>query len=97
MSEVIDNENLGAKVPVANAGGILTMGILSIVLAGLIGLILGIIALSMAKSATDAYQANPSKYDEASYSRMNSGRICAIIGVSLSGLAILIVIGMAAG
>lgn len=44
------------------AGGILTMGILSIIFCGLIGLILASIALSRAKSARELYRDYPAIY-----------------------------------
>jgi hypothetical protein len=74
------------------AGGILAMGILSIVLLGLIGLILGIIALSQSGRAISEYKMNPSAYTTSSYSKVKAGRTCAIIGLSLMGLVILIVV-----
>lgn len=79
------------------AGGILTMGILSIVFCGLIGLILASIALTRAKSARELYREYPGQYTESSYNKVNAGRICAIVGISLLGLVILIAIGLNAG
>ena len=75
-----------------NSGGILAMGIISIVLAGLIGMILAIVALSQASKAKQLYDNNPGAYTATSMSRVNAGRICAIIGLSILGLAILVVI-----
>lgn len=80
-----------AQKDLPNAGGVLTLGILAIVFAGLIGLILGIIALSLAGKARELYNSDPSAYTATSLSRVNGGRTCAIIGISLSGLAILII------
>lgn len=95
----IDRPMSGASVAqkdLPNAGGILTMGILSIIFAGLIGLILGIIALSLAGKARELYNSDPGSYTASSLSRVNAGRTCAIIGISLLGLVLLIVI-IAAG
>lgn len=72
-----------------NATTILVLGILSIVLClcyGIVGLILGIIALVLAKKDKKLYADSPGAYTEASFKNLNAGRICAIIGLSLSAL-----------
>ena len=76
-----------------SSGGILAMGIISIVLAGLIGVILAIIALSLSGKAEREYKTNPGEYREGSYKNMKAGKVCAIIGISISVLAIIIIIG----
>ena len=95
--EIIDsNTNWNANAPkekLQGAGGALAMGIISIVLAGLIGIILAIITLSTTKRHIEAYQNDPGRYDESSYKQMNAGRICAIVGLCISALAIIIIIG----
>jgi hypothetical protein len=78
------------KIGLPNAGGVLTLGILSIVFAGLLGLIMGIISLSLSGKALEEYRNNRDRYTESSYKNVNGGRICAIIGISISGLAILV-------
>ena len=84
------------KENLPNHGGILTMGILSIVFAGLIGLILGIISLSLSGKAISEYKANPDKYTESSYKNVKAGKVCAIIGISLLGFVIVIIALLAA-
>ena len=79
------------------AGGILTMGILSIVFCGLIGVILASIALTKAKAARELYNEYPGQYTDSSLSRVNAGRVCSIVGLSLFGAAILVVIGVNLG
>ena len=79
-----------------NSNTILVLGILSIVFAGLIGIILAIIALSMWGNLRTLYQDYPQDYTAASYSRANAGRICAIVGLCLVGLILLIVLGVVA-
>jgi hypothetical protein len=74
------------------AGGILAMGILSIFFAGLIGLILAIITLSQSGRAISEYKMNPAAYTASSYSKVKAGRTCAIIGLCLLGLVILILL-----
>ena len=76
--------------PLPNATTVLVLGILSIVACwcfGLIGLIMGIIALVIAGKAGREYNENPGQYSESSYKNMQAGKICAIIGTCLSALA----------
>lgn len=104
MSETLDNNTGGFSAKqegLPGAGGVLALGILSIVFAGLIGLILGIIGINNAKRAISQYEAQPDRYSESSLSQVKGGRICAIIGTSLSAFALLVlilvlVIGLAA-
>jgi len=100
MEDLLDSNTTHNKPLVQerlpNSGGIIAMGIISIVLAGLIGIILSIIVLSTTSRQVEAYRQDPSRYDESSYKQLNAGRICAIIGLCISGLAILIIIGAAA-
>lgn len=80
--------------PVPNSVGVLVMGIISIVTCwcyGLVGITLGIIALVLASKAKKLYAETPEKYTEASYKNLKAGRVCAIIGTSLSGLYLLII------
>jgi hypothetical protein len=78
------------KLP--GAGGILAMGIISIPLAAGIGPILGIVALATSGKPTRDYKANPEKYTPGSYSNLKAGKTCAIIGLSLTVLVVLLVI-----
>lgn len=74
-----------------NATTVLVLGIISIVTSfcyGIIGLTLGIIALVLAKKDMALYKQAPEEYTN--FGNLNAGRICAIIGVSLGGLILLI-------
>ncbi|GHT42365.1 hypothetical protein FACS189437_10230 [Bacteroidia bacterium] len=90
------NEFNGPKVELPNATVILVLGIISIVgcccTYGVVGIICGIIALVMAKSATDLYTANPNQYTESSYKNVNAGKICAWVGLIPSVLYIIFMI-----
>lgn len=68
-----------------NSTAVLVLGILSIVVC----FITGIIALVMAKKDLELYNANPGMYSASSYSNIKTGRICAIIGIVLWCLGIL--------
>ena len=81
----------GVQKPLYNSTGILVMGILSIVcfccfFVGLIGIILGIIALILGNKALTEYDQNPQAYTMQSVKNAHAGRTCAIIGLSLGGI-----------
>ena len=81
------------KLP--NSTLILVLGILSLVTCccyGFIGLILGIIALVLAKKATALYAENPEGYT--GFQNVKTGKILALIGVILSAIYIVYVIYM---
>lgn len=73
-----------------NSVATLVLGILSIVTCpcyGIVGVILGIIALVISKKSIILYKETPELYE--GYGNLNAGRIMAIIGVSLGGVYIL--------
>ena len=77
-----------------NSTAIMVLGILSIVICwcyGLVGLILGIIALVLSGKARELYFENPDRYTISSFNNMKAGRIMSIIGICLSGLYLIIV------
>lgn len=82
--------------PLRNHTAALVLGICSIVpgvcLYGIVGVILGIIALVITKEEWKAVRANKLAYNQSQVSTLQAGRICAIIGLSLSGLYVLIVL-----
>ena len=83
------------QTPLPNATAVLVLGIISIVgcfCYGIIGLILGIIAIVLAGKAAKLYQANPEMYSESSFKNMKAGKICAIIGLCLSAVYFIIII-----
>ena len=84
------------QIPVPNATAVLVLGIFSIVTSwccgfvAFVGLVLGIIALALASKAMALYNENPKLYTESSYKNLNAGKICAIIGIVISGILIFI-------
>ena len=73
------------KLP--NETTILILGIASILTCccyGVLGLIIGIVALVLAKKDMDIYNANPGVFDEPR--NINIGKILAIIGIVLSAI-----------
>lgn len=75
-----------------NATTILVLGIISLVLCGIIGLVCGIIALSLANKDMALYQNNPNAYSICSLNNLKAGKTCATIGIILSSLVFIITI-----
>jgi hypothetical protein len=87
--------NQFGQMPIPNSAGVLVLGILSIVgcfCYTLPGLIMGIIALVLAKKGNDIYKTNPNSYTISSYNNLKAGKVCAIIGKIISALSFLIFI-----
>ena len=86
-----NNNTLIGSVP--NSTATLVLGILSIVFCwcyGIPGTVLGIIALVISKKGKLEYDANPTNFTKSSYSNMKAGRVCAIIGLSISSVYLII-------
>lgn len=88
QQDYFSNNPQQVQPPLPNATAVLVLGILSIVIC----FITGIIALVMAKKDMALYNANPGIYSPASLSNIKTGRICAIIGIVLQLIGILIYI-----
>jgi len=83
------------KQKLPNATAVLILGILSILTCccwGIIGLILGIVALILAKKDSKLFFENPDAYS--GYSNLNTGKILAIIGIILSSIYLIFTIYM---
>ncbi|WP_431136624.1 CCC motif membrane protein [Psychroserpens mesophilus] len=81
------------KQKLPNSTLILVFGILSIVTCccyGVLGLILGIITIVLAKKATALYAENPELYS--GFQNVKTGKILAIIGIVLSVLYLIMTI-----
>lgn len=95
QNNTIPNSPLQQQTELPGATSVLVLGILSLVFIGLIGLILGIIAIAKAKECKANYLLNPNAYTLGSYKNMNGGRICAIVSISiLCGLLFIILIAI---
>lgn len=71
---------------------VLVLGVLSLIgclCYGVIGLILGIIAVVVANSQREEYFSSPSEYRASSLHNVNIGRTCGIIAICISGLIVL--------
>ena len=99
MSDSLDNfdsfnkkNNTVKELP--NATPVLVLGILSIFgcfCYGLPGIIMGIIALVLHSSDKRLYESNPSVYEN-SYKNSKAGFICAIVGLSLAALVVIVIV-----
>ena len=80
-----------------NATAVLVLGIISIigcVCYAVPGFICSIIALILASKDSGLYRSNPEAYTAGSYSNLKAGKICAIVGLSLSLLFALFIVGI---
>ena len=76
-----------------NATPALVLGIISIVGSfcyGVVGLICGIIGLVLANKDRKLYNESPDQYLQSSFNTSNAGRTCAIIGIVLSSLIVVV-------
>lgn len=87
--------NDGQRESLPNATAVLVLGIVSIVgcfCYGIVGITCGIIALVLGKKDKARYAVNPGRYTPASYNNLKAGRVCAIVGLSLSAIYLVIII-----
>lgn len=94
MSEELDSFQIEGEKNLPNANAVLVLGIFSLVtcfIYGILGLILGIIALVLHKKDKALYLSNPSIYEQ-SFKNSKAGNICALIGVILSAIYVLFII-----
>lgn len=88
FDDTLDRPEEEASPPrgLSNAIAILVLGIVSIFWSGMIGFVLGIIAITMSISALSNYRAEPKTYPSSFYNLVLAGRICAIVGVCISAI-----------
>jgi hypothetical protein len=81
------------KQPLPNSTAVLVLGILSIVFCwcyGIVGIIMGVIALVLASKSQRLYEQDPDKWT--GYSNLQARRITAIVGLVFSALLIIFAI-----
>jgi hypothetical protein len=79
------SNNNSTEMQLPNGTAVLVLGILSIVVC----FICGIIALVLSNKDMALYRANPGQYSVSSYNNIKAGRICAIIGIALQVLGLI--------
>lgn len=85
----------GERKELPNATAVLVLGVLSLVFCwcyGIIGLVLGILAMVLASAPRKAYFEHPERFSEVSYKNLNAGRICGIIGICIGAIILLTII-----
>jgi hypothetical protein len=87
--------SMGMQIDHPKASTINALGITGIILTfliGIVGLILNIVNLAISAGVMRDIRENPGKYSEASIKKIKTGRTCSIVGLSIQGALILIVI-----
>ena len=83
------------KFNLPNGTAVLVLGIISIIgcfCYGVLGLVCGIIAMVLSGKDMRLYNSDPAHYTSSSLSNLKAGRICAIIGLILSALYIILLV-----
>lgn len=83
------------QIPLPNATAVLVLGILSIVMCfcyGIFGIVLSIIALVLASKDLAKFNLNPDQYTAGSLSNLKAGKVCSIIGLSLSAVYLIFIV-----
>lgn len=97
-TEFNEATNFNPPKPLPNATLALVLGIVSIptccFFGGLLGLVLGVVAIVFANKAIALYNANQGMYQESGLKNAKAGRICAIIGIVFSLLMVLMAVWM---
>jgi hypothetical protein len=89
------NSFIGQQTDHPSSSNIHLLGILGLVFTfvfGIAGLIMSIICLSNASKAMGEVNANPGMYTEISIGKIRTGRTCAIVGLSIQGFAVLVLL-----
>jgi len=92
-----NTKNIDIKKKLPGSTTVLIFGILSITsfwCYGIVGLVLGIIALTKLSKINKEYNSNIDKYSIKSYRNFKTGKTCAIIGISLSTIMLIAFIAM---
>lgn len=96
MEQKVVLDKTDGTQPLRNHTAALVLGILSIFpgcfLYGILGIILGVIALAISSNEWRMVKANRAAYYPPHVSSLQAGRTCAIVGLSLSAVWILIII-----
>jgi hypothetical protein len=79
---------------IPNASVVLILGIIALIISffnSLVGIVAGVVSLVMARNAEQLYTQTPRLYTLSSYSNIRSGRTCAIIGIVIAILKIILI------
>jgi M penetrans paralogue family 26 len=82
------------QVPLPDASSVLVLGIVSIVGSfcyGIFGIVLAIVALGISGRSGRLLRESPNAYTMSSVSNYKAGRVCAIVGLAISAVYILVI------
>jgi beta-lactamase regulating signal transducer with metallopeptidase domain len=100
MEENYNQQVNTSRTDLPNAVLIMVLGIVSIPLCcacnGALSLVSSIVTLVLANTAKSKYLASPEAYTESSYGNVKTGKICAIVGLVLSILMLILAIALVA-
>lgn len=95
QNQATGQQYINPQTALPNSSAVLVLGIVSIIgcfCYGIVGVICGIISLVLSAKDKKLYEQNPSSYTPGSYSNLKTGRICAIIGLALSAVYLIVII-----
>jgi len=79
---------------IPNASVVLILGIIALIISffnSLVGIVAGVVSLVMARNAERLYNETPRLYTLSSFSNIRSGKTCAIIGIVIAVLKIILI------
>jgi hypothetical protein len=91
-----DTSSIGIT-PLPDASTVLVLGILAILGSfcyGIFGLILGVVALGVSGRPARLLRESPNSYSVGSISNFKAGKVCAIVGLCISGVYIFALLGI---
>jgi hypothetical protein len=102
MSDLQNNDYSNqVQQPLPNATAVLVLGIVSIaicwLLLGIPSVACAIIAIVLGNKGLAQYKANPSNFTATSFNNLKAGRVCAIIGLCLAGIVLILILLAFAG
>ncbi len=97
-NEIRENQYFNSgQSALPNSTAVLVLGIISIIgcfCYGIPGLICSIIAIVLYSKDKKLYVQNPQAYTPGSYSNLNAGRVCAIIGLIISAICFVAIMAL---
>lgn len=91
-----DTSSIGIT-PLPDSSTVLVLGILAILGSfcyGIFGLILGVVALGVSSRPSRLLRESPNSYSVGSISNFKAGKVCAIVGLCISGVYIFALLGI---
>lgn len=92
--DVLDQDDKKGTRKLSGSGSVLATGIISIIFVSIIGVLLAISTIIKANPQISEYERHPSLYDEKYYKRLKAGKYCAIAGLLLKLLALVILMAI---